>query len=96
MFSLTAESLDGGNLSAEGTGLVNDGASQWVFHGQDYLYALTYNQGNAEPHEATSLVRTVLCSPAIWSIRSAASPPTAFTTTISYPMSTGNGPDISG
>lgn len=44
---LTAESLDSGNLSAEGNGLVNDGASQWVFHGHDYLYALTYNQGNA-------------------------------------------------
>ena len=44
---LTAESLDGGSLSAEGNGLVNDGASYWVFHGQDYLYALTYNQGNA-------------------------------------------------
>ena len=44
---LTTESLDDGTLSAEGNGLVNDGASQWVFHGQDYLYALTYNQGNA-------------------------------------------------
>lgn len=44
---LTAWSLDGGTLSAQGNGLVNDGASQWVFHGNDYLYALTYNQGNA-------------------------------------------------
>lgn len=44
---LTANSLDEGTLSAEGNGLVNDGASQWVFHGTDYLYALTYNQGNA-------------------------------------------------
>lgn len=44
---LTAESLDEGTLSAVNNGLVNDGASQWVFHGSDYLYALTYNQGNA-------------------------------------------------
>lgn len=44
---LTAGTLDDGTLSAEGNGLVNDGASQWVFHGDDYLYALTYNQGNA-------------------------------------------------
>jgi hypothetical protein len=28
-------------------GLVNDGASYWVFWGDKYLYALTYNQGNA-------------------------------------------------
>ena len=27
-------------------GLINDGATQWVFH-KNYLYALTYNQGNA-------------------------------------------------
>lgn len=44
---MTAESLDEGSLSAVNNGLVNDGASQWVFHGNDYLYALTYNQGNA-------------------------------------------------
>lgn len=44
---LTAETLDEGTLSAVNNGLVNDGASQWVFHGNDYLYALTYNQGNA-------------------------------------------------
>ncbi len=44
---LTSESLDEGTLSAVGNGLINDGASQWVFHGNDYLYALTYNQGNA-------------------------------------------------
>ena len=28
-------------------GLVNDGASYWVFYGDKYLYGLTYNQGNA-------------------------------------------------
>lgn len=44
---LTAASLDEGSVSPDGNGLVNDGASQWVFHGTDYLYALTYNQGNA-------------------------------------------------
>lgn len=43
---LTGDSLDEGILSTEGNGLLNDGATQWVFY-RDYLYALTYNQGNA-------------------------------------------------
>ncbi|MBO7243483.1 MAG: DUF4374 domain-containing protein [Alistipes sp.] len=43
---LTAESLNGGSIGME-RGLVNDGASYWVFWGDKYLYALTYNQGNA-------------------------------------------------
>lgn len=43
---LTGESLDEGNISAVNNGLLNDGATQWVFH-KNYLYALQYNQGNA-------------------------------------------------
>lgn len=43
---LTGESLDEGTLSPVNNGLLNDGATQWVFY-KDYLYALTYNQGNA-------------------------------------------------
>ncbi|MDE5643856.1 MAG: DUF4374 domain-containing protein [Muribaculaceae bacterium] len=43
---LTGESLDEGTLSTVGNGLTNDGSTQWVFY-KDYLYALTYNQGNA-------------------------------------------------
>lgn len=43
---LTGESLDEGTLSPLNNGLLNDGATQWVFY-KDYLYALTYNQGNA-------------------------------------------------
>ena len=43
---LTTETLDGGKVGME-HGLVNDGASYWVFWGDKYLYALTYNQGNA-------------------------------------------------
>lgn len=43
---LTGESLDGGSLSTVNNGLLNDGATQWVFY-KNYLYALTYNQGNA-------------------------------------------------
>lgn len=43
---LTAASLDSGTVSALGNGLTNDGASQWVFYKDDYLYALNYNQGN--------------------------------------------------
>lgn len=44
---LTAASLDGGVVSPVNNGLVNDGASYWVFYGTKYLYGLTYNQGNA-------------------------------------------------
>ena len=43
---LTASTLDGGVVGME-RGLVNDGASYWVFWGDKYLYGLTYNQGNA-------------------------------------------------
>lgn len=43
---LTGENLDGGTLSTVNNGLLNDGATQWVFY-KNYLYALTYNQGNA-------------------------------------------------
>lgn len=43
---LTGETLDGGTLSTVNNGLLNDGATQWVFY-RNYLYALTYNQGNA-------------------------------------------------
>lgn len=43
---LTGESLDEGSLSTVNNGLLNDGATQWVFY-KDFLYALTYNQGNA-------------------------------------------------
>ncbi len=44
---LTAARLDEGSVSAVGNGLVNDGATEWVFYKEKYLYALTYNQGNA-------------------------------------------------
>ena len=44
---LTAQSLTEGTVSAVNNGLVNDGATEWVFYGDKYLYALTYNQGNA-------------------------------------------------
>ena len=38
----TAESLEG---EIQASGLVNDGASYWVFHSNKYLYALNYNDG---------------------------------------------------
>ena len=44
---LTAESLDEGVVSPINNGLVTDGATQWVFYDNKYLYGLTYNQGNA-------------------------------------------------
>lgn len=42
---LTGNTLDEGTLTVN-DGLLNDGATQWVFL-KNYLYALTYNQGNA-------------------------------------------------
>lgn len=44
---LTSKTLDEGSVSTVNNGLVNDGATQWVFYKNRYLYALTYNQGNA-------------------------------------------------
>lgn len=44
---LTSKTLDEGSVSTINNGLVNDGATQWVFYKNQYLYALTYNQGNA-------------------------------------------------
>jgi hypothetical protein len=43
---LTSDDLSSGSISVLGSGLANDGATNWVFYGQQYLYALTYNQGN--------------------------------------------------
>ena len=43
---VTASNLDSGVVGMT-DGLVNDGASYWVFYGDKYLYGLTYNQGNA-------------------------------------------------
>lgn len=41
---LTSKTLDEGTISTVNNGLVNDGASQWVFYKNQYLYGLTYNQ----------------------------------------------------
>lgn len=43
---VAASNLDGGSVGMA-DGIVNDGASYWVFWGDKYLYGLTYNQGNA-------------------------------------------------
>lgn len=40
----SAEALDG---EISPSGLVNDGATYWVFHGRKYLYALNYHQGES-------------------------------------------------
>lgn len=42
---ITGPSLDEGNLTTVNNGLLNQGATQWVFH-KNYLYALSYNQKN--------------------------------------------------
>lgn len=44
---LTAPSLDEGEITTQGNGLVNEGATYWVFYANRYLYALNYNQGEA-------------------------------------------------
>lgn len=44
---LTSDKLDDGSVSAVNNGLVNDGATYWVFYRNKYLYGITYNQGNA-------------------------------------------------
>ena len=43
---VAASTLDAGRVGMA-NGLVNDGASYWVFYKDKYLYGLTYNQGNA-------------------------------------------------
>lgn len=43
----TSDTLDEGEIiPTEANGLYNDGATQWIFNGNQYLTALTYNQGN--------------------------------------------------
>lgn len=44
---VTSESLDEGTVTTKNNGVVNDGATYWVFFKNQYLYALTYNQGEA-------------------------------------------------
>ena len=44
---VNAESLDEGTVTTINNGVVNDGATYWVFFTDQYLYALTYNQGEA-------------------------------------------------
>lgn len=43
----TAGSLEGTVNALDGSGLVNDGATYWVFHSNKYLYALNYHQGES-------------------------------------------------
>lgn len=44
---VNAKSLDEGTVTTINNGVVNDGATYWVFFKGQYLYALTYNQGEA-------------------------------------------------
>ena len=41
---LTSKTLDEGSVSTINNGLVNDGASQWVFYKNRYLYGLITNK----------------------------------------------------
>ena len=42
---LTAESLESGEITAAGNGLVNDGATYWVFYGNKYPVCLELSPG---------------------------------------------------
>lgn len=44
---MSAELLGKGTVSPVGNGLVNEGATYWLFFENKYLYALNYHQGNA-------------------------------------------------
>lgn len=44
---MSVESLEKGTVSPVGNGLVNEGATYWLFFENKYLYALNYHQGNA-------------------------------------------------
>lgn len=46
-YLVTSESLDEGSVTVLGNGTEAIGASYWVFYGQDYLFGLQYNDGNA-------------------------------------------------
>jgi hypothetical protein len=44
---LSGSDINSGVISPINNGLVNDGATEWVYFNNKYLYALTYNQQNA-------------------------------------------------
>lgn len=46
-YLITAESLDEGEVSVEGTGTEVLNASYWVYKGGEYVFALVYNKGGA-------------------------------------------------
>ena len=46
-YLVTSETLDEGTVTVLGNGTEAIGASYWVFYGQQYLFGLQYNDGNA-------------------------------------------------
>ena len=46
-YLITAESLDNGEVTVDGTGTEVLNATYWVYKGHDYLFALIYNKGGA-------------------------------------------------
>ena len=46
-YLVTSESLDEGSVTVLGNGTEAIGASYWIFYGQQYLFGLQYNDGNA-------------------------------------------------
>ncbi|MDD4514728.1 DUF4374 domain-containing protein [Massilibacteroides sp.] len=46
-YLLTTDTLGTGSITALNNGLVTESGSFWVFYGNEYLYRLVYNQGNA-------------------------------------------------
>ena len=67
---VTASDLNSGVVGMT-NGLVNDGASYWVFYGDKYLYGLTYNQGNAGTTRSyvTNEDYTLAARPAEYAVR---------------------------
>ena len=46
-YLVTSESLDEGSVTVLGNGTEAIGASYWIFYGEQYLFGLQYNDGNA-------------------------------------------------
>ena len=59
---LTAESVDEGTITTLNNGLVNDGATQWVFYKDQYLYtAMVYIKAKTPSHNGFS-IKTSICT----------------------------------
>ncbi|MGN1264146.1 MAG: DUF4374 domain-containing protein, partial [Prevotella sp.] len=51
-YILTAESIDGGEITTQNNGLEAATGTEWVFYKDKYLYRLQYNQGESGTTES--------------------------------------------